>query len=548
MADTFDYVIVGAGSAGCILANRLSADGKHTVCLLEAGPPDRGLFVQLPSGFVKNLSNPRTNWNFEAEASAHINGRRMPVPRGKTLGGSSSINGMVYNRGQRMDYDLWAQLGNRGWGYADVLPYFKRCEQRVGEGDDTYRGRNGAMTVETLPYTHPLADVFIAGAAEIGIPLNPDYNGASQEGINYIQRTVRGRRRLSTARAFLRPARSRGNLSVITNAYATKVLLDGKKAIGIAYARGGKGGAPMEVRARREVILSGGTINSPLLLQLSGIGPSNLLSDMGIATVHDLPGVGENLCDHIAPRFVGRIKGIETLNEISRGPRLGWEILKYLVGAKSVVNLNPSMVYGFWHSNPAAKSNDLQFIFTPASFDPSRHGALADTPGFTLAAWQHRPESRGHVQATSRDPFQKPLIQPNYLAHEADQKAVVAAMRLARNLMHTRAMAPFLDGEEQPGEHVQSDDELLDVARDTGVSTYHLMGTCRMSPTTDPTAVVDDQLRVHGIQALRVVDASVMPRMMSANLAAGTMMIAEKASDMILGKPALEPIIVPEVA
>lgn len=546
MVETFDYVIVGAGSAGCILANRLSADGKHSVCILEAGPPDRNLYIHIPAGFIKNLDNPAVNWMYEAEPGPHINGRAMPVPRGKTLGGSSSINGMIYNRGQRLDYDLWAQLGNRGWGYADVLPYFKRCEQRVGEGDDTFRGREGPMTVETLGYTHPLADAFIRGAQEIGLPRNPDYNGASQEGINYVQRTVRSRRRMSTARAFLHPAKSRSNLSVVTEAFATKVLLDGKKAVGIAYAKGGRGGTPREVRANKEVILSGGVINSPQLLQLSGIGPSDLLQGLGIEVVHHLPGVGENLRDHYAPRFVVRAKGVETLNERARGLRQGWEIVKYLTGGKSIVNLNPSMVYGFWHSDTAARSNDIQFIFTPASYDEGKHGLLADWPGYTLAAWQHRPESSGYVRARSADPFEKPAIQPNYLAHELDQRTTVAAMRFARSLIHTNAMAPYYDGEVMPGEDVRSDDELLDAARRIGSTTYHPMGTCRMSPTSDPTAVVGDELKVHGMQGLRVVDASIMPRMMSANLAAGTMMIAEKASDMILGKTPLEPIIVPD--
>lgn len=357
-----------------------------------------------------------------------------------------------------------------------------------------------------------------------------------------MQRNVRGGRRLSTARAFLRPAMARGKLTVITEAFVTKVLMEGKKAIGVAYSRGGRGGAPMEVQAGREVILSGGTVNLPQLLQLSGIGPAGLLSDLGIEIVHHLQGVGENFRDHIAPRFVVRVKGIETLNELAHGPRLGWEVLRCLVGAKSIVGLNSSIVYGFWHSDPAAKTNDLQFMFTPASFDPFRHGALADWPDYSPAAWQHRPESDGYIRVRSDDPFETPSIQPNYLMHEADQRAAVAAMRLARSLTKTRAMAPYHDGEEQPGEKVQTDDELLHVACKTGASTYHLMGTCRMSPVNDPTAVVDDELRVHGIESLCVVDASIMRRMTSANLAAGTMMIAEKASDMILGEPALEPI------
>ena len=546
MPDTFDYVIVGAGSAGCILANRLSADGKYSVCVLEAGPPDRNIYIHIPAGFIKNLDNPNINWMYQAESGPHINGRKMPVPRGKTLGGSSSINGMIYNRGQRMDYDHWAQMGNRGWGYADVLPYFKRCEARVGDGDDTYRGRDGGMTVETMPYRHVLCDAFIQGAGELGLPHNPDYNGATQEGISYVQRHVKGRRRVSTARAYLHPAKSRTNLTVITEAFATQILLEGKKAVGVAYSKGGRRGTPKEVRANKEVILSGGVINSPQLLQLSGIGPADLLGSLGVEVRHELAGVGENLRDHYAPRFVVRVKNVDTLNEKARFPQRLWEIAKYFAGGQSIVNLNPSLVYGFWHSDPVAKSNDLQFIFTPASYDEGKHGVLADWPGFTVAAWQHRPESAGYVRARTADPFEKPVIQPNYLAHELDQRTTVAAMRLARSLIGTQAMAAYVDREELPGAAVQSDDELLDAARRIGATTYHPMGTCRMSPTTDPTAVVDDQLRVHGMEALRVVDASVMPRMMSANLAAGTMMIAEKASDMILGKAALEPIITPD--
>ena len=547
MADTFDYVIIGAGSAGCILANRLSADGKHSVCVLEAGPPDRNIYIHIPAGFIKNISNPSINWMHQAESNPHINNRKMPVPRGKTLGGSSSINGMIYNRGQRMDYDSWAQQGNRGWGYADVLPYFKRTEGRVGEADDTFRGRDGGMTVEQLGYTHPLADAFIKGAAEIGIPRNPDYNGERQEGLNYVQRNVRSRRRVSTARAYLNPAKSRSNLTVITNAHATQILLEGKKAVGVTYIKGGSGGSSREVRANREVILSGGAINSPQLLQLSGIGPASLLNELGVEVKHDLAGVGENLRDHYAPRFVCRAKNIETLNERAHGIRRAWEVVKYLAGAKSIVALNPSMVYGFWHTDPASKSNDLQFIFTPASYEEGKNAVLAKWPGFSIACWQHRPESSGYVRARSYNPFEKPAIQPNYLAHETDQRVVVQAMRLSRALIHTDALKPYYDGEELPGADVQSDDEMLDAARRTGATTYHVMGTCRMAPPSDPTAVVDDQLRVYGLEGLRVIDASIMPRMLSANLNAGTMMIAEKGADMILGKSALEPIVVPDL-
>lgn len=546
MADTFDYVIIGAGSAGCILANRLTADGRHNVCLLEAGPRDWHPYIHIPAGFIKTLMDPKVNWLYESEPSHWTGGRPIGVPRGKTLGGSSSINGHIYNRGQRMDFDSWAQRGNRGWGYADVLPYFRRCETRIGGGDETYRGRDGNMTVTDLNYDHPLCEAFIQGAGEIGIPRNPDYNGVRQEGISYVQRTAYKNRRMSTARAFLNPAKSRPNLTVHTGAHATRILFEGKRAVGVEYAKGGRGGATAQVRAGREVILSGGAINSPQLLQLSGVGPGDLLKSLGVEVKHDLPGVGENLRDHYAPRLSGKIKGAETINERARGLNLVGEVVKYFAGGKSILSLSPSMVYGFWHSDPATKSNDLQFIFTPASYKVGVHGLLDDHPGFTVATWQHRPESKGYVRARTADPFEKPAIQPNYLDHETDRRIVVEAMKLSRALIENAAMKPYFDGWVYPEADVRSDDELLEAARHYGNTTFHVMGTCRMAPDSDPTAVVDDALRVHGLEALRVIDASVMPAMVSANLNAATMMIAEKASDIVLGKPALEPIIVPD--
>jgi choline dehydrogenase len=464
------------------------------------------------------------------------------------LGGSSSINGHIYNRGQRMDFDNWAQRGNRGWGYADVLPYFIRCEKRVGGQDNMFRGREGNLQVTDLDHSHPLCEAFMQGAGEIGIPRNPDYNGERQEGISYVQRTTYGRRRVSTARAFLKPARSRANLTVKTNAFATRILLDGKRAVGIAYAKGGRGGRMTEVRARHEVILSGGTINSPQLLQLSGIGPAGLLRSHGIEVIHELNGVGENLRDHYAPRFSVRVKNIETINERAHGLNYYTEIAKYLLGAKSIVNLSPSMVYGFWHSDENARDLDLQFIFTPASYKAGVHGLLDDHPGFTTACWQHRPQSKGWVRLRSADPFDKPLIQPNYLDDEFDRRTTIGAMKLSRRLINTEAMKPFIDREEYPGDDVQSDDELLEAARHWGSTTFHVMGACRMGTDTDPTAVVDDELKVRGMESLRVIDASIMPTMISANLNAATMMIGEKGADLVLGKPALEPIIPPEQA
>jgi choline dehydrogenase len=544
VSESFDYVVVGAGSAGCILANRLSADGRHSVCLLEAGPRDWHPYIHIPAGFIKTLIDPKLNWLYQAEPSAGTGGRATPVPRGKTLGGSSAINGHIYNRGQRLDFDSWAQRGNAGWGYADVLPYFKRCESRVGDGDDTFRGRSGPLKVADIPYRHPLCDAFMDGAGELGIPRNPDYNGAVQEGISYVQRTAYRGRRVSTATAFLRPAKRRSNLTVKTHAHATRVLLDGKRAVGVEFARGGRNGELVQITARREVIVSGGAINSPQLLQLSGIGPGELLGSLGIEVHHDLAGVGENLQDHYAPRLSARVKGIETLNERATGLRLAGEIVRYLAGAQSIVNLSATMVYGFWHSDPVARSNDLQFIFTPASFKDGQHGVFDEHPGYTIAAWRHRPESRGYVRLRSMDPFEPPVIQPNYMDEESDRRATIEAMKLARRLMHTDAMEPYYAGETYPGEAAQSDDELLEGARRWGNTTYHVMGTCRMGPASDPSAVVDDRLRVHGMEGLRVIDASIMPAMISANLNAATMMIGEKGSDLVLAKPPLEPIIV----
>jgi choline dehydrogenase len=543
MSSEFDYVVVGAGSAGCILANRLTESGKNTVCLLEAGPPDWNPFIHIPAGFIKTLYNPKINWMYEAEPTYWTADRIIDVPRGKTLGGSSSINGHIYNRGQRLDYDTWSQRGNRGWGYADILPYFKKCEQRIGVGDDTFRGRDGNLQVTDLNYKHPLCEAFMEGAEELGIPRNLDYNGALQEGISYVQRTTYRRRRVSAARAFLNPAKKRSNLKVLTNAFVTRILLDNKTAYGVEFSKGGRGGKLLKVSAKKEVILSGGTINSPQLLQLSGIGAGALLDSLGIEIVHELAGVGENLRDHYAPRFCARVKGIETINEQSKGVKLLGEIAKYFVGGKSILNLSPSMVYGFWHSDPVAKNNDIQFVFAPASYKLGKHGLLADHPGFTVAAWQHRPDSKGWVRLRSADPFEKPIIQPNYLSEESDRAVTIKAMKLARNLMHTNSMRPYFDGEEYPGSEIESDDELLDAARHWGSTTYHVMGTCRMGPDSDPMAVVDDNLRVKGIANLRVIDASIMPTMLSANLNAGAMMIGEKGADLVLGNPAPEPII-----
>jgi choline dehydrogenase len=475
------------------------------------------------------------------EPSEWTGGRRILAPRGKTLGGSSSINGHIYNRGQRMDFDTWAQLGNRGWSYADVLPYFRRMERRIGDGDPKFRGRDGSLTVTDIDWRHPLCDAFIEGAVGLGIPRNPDYNGAIQEGVAYAQRTIHNGRRVSAARAFLHPAMRRPNLRVETRAHTTEILLEGRRAVGVRYRKGGRGGALREARARCDVILSAGTFNSPQLLQLSGIGPAPLLKSLGIPVRHALAGVGENLRDHYAPRFVARVKNIDTINEMVRGARLAGEIAKWLLTRKGVLALSPTHVYCFWRSDPNVENCDLQFTFTPASYREGVQGELEREPGMTVASWQQRPESRGYVRVRSADPFAAPIIQPNYLAEESDRRILLAGMKLARRLLKTRPLEPYYDREDFPGPEVQSDEELLEAAKKRGTTTFHPSGTCRMGSAGDPMAVVDDRLRVHGLEGLWVIDASIMPTMLSANINAATLMLADKASDFILGRTPPEP-------
>ena len=538
--DTFDYVIVGAGSAGSVLANRLSEDPATSVCVLEAGPADWHPYIHLPAGFIKTFYNTSINWCYSQEPGQYTAGRRIFSPRGKTLGGSSSINGHIYNRGQRSDFNTWAQIGNRGWGYADVLPYFKRLERRIGEGEDTYHGRDGNLTVTDIDWRDPLCEAFIAGAQSLGIPRNKDYNGATQEGVSYAQRTIHKGRRISAATAFLHPAMKRGNVTVRTRAHATEIVFDGKRAVGVRYAKGGRGGEIVEVRARREVILSGGSYNSPQLLQLSGVGPAPLLQAHGIPVRHALAGVGEGLQDHYAPRSVARVKNTKTINERARGLNLAYEVLKWATTRRGILALSPTLVYCFWHSGETAESSDLQLTFTPASYMEGEQGKLENEPGMSVASWQQRPESRGHVRLRSSDPFDAPLIQTNYLSHELDRRVTIAGMKLARRLLSSAPLAPYYDYEDFPGPGVTTDDEFLTAATQRAQTTFHPGCTCRMGPASDPLAVVDDRLRVHGLEGLRVVDASIMPRMISANLNASTLMIADKASDMIRDRAPLE--------
>ena len=538
--DSFDYVIIGAGSAGSVLANRLSEDPAVSVCVLEAGPADWHPYIHLPAGFIKTFYNKSINWCYSQEPGQYTAGRRIFSPRGKTLGGSSSINGHIYNRGQCSDFNTWAQIGNRGWGYADVLPYFKRLERRIGEGEDTYHGRDGALTVTDIDWRDPLCEAFIAGAQSLGIPRNKDYNGATQEGVSYAQRTIYKGRRISAATAFLHPAMKRGNVTVRTHAHATAIMFEGKRAVGVRYAKGGRGGEALEVRARREVILSGGSYNSPQLLQLSGVGPAALLQAHGIQVRHALAGVGEGLQDHYAPRSVARVKNTKTINERARGLNLAYEALKWATTRRGILALSPTLVYCFWHSGETAESSDLQLTFTPASYMEGEQGKLENEPGMSVASWQQRPESRGHVRLRSGDPFDAPLIQTNYLSAELDRRVTVAGMKLARRLLSSAPLSPYYDFEDFPGPGVTTDDEFLTAATQRAQTTFHPGCTCRMGPASDPLAVVDDRLRVHGLEGLRVVDASIMPRMISANLNASTLMIADKASDMIRDRAPLE--------
>ena len=533
--EVFDFVIVGAGAAGCVLANRLSADGKSTVCLLEAGPPDHNLFIHIPAGFIKLASNEKYTWQFKTEPSEGTAGRRIPTTQGKTLGGSSSINGFNCTRGQSNDYDEWAARGNPGWSYAEVLPYFKRSERRIGDFDPRYRGGDGLLPIADCDWRHPLCDAFIESAREIGVPDNPDYNAERQEGAGYYQRWIYKGRRNSTATTFLRPAMKRGNLTVRTNAQATQVLLEGKRAVGVAYSAGA--GEPVrEVRARREVILSAGAANTPKLLTLSGIAAANVLGEVGIPVQHHLPGVGENLQDHHMVRSVCRVKNAKTLNEIARGIQLLAQIALWCVGKPSILSISPSVAYAFWKSDDSLDRADLQFHFSPGSYKEGVAGLLDDFPGMTLGFYQLRPKSTGTIRLRSSNPFDFPLVQPNYMADEADKQVVAAALRLARKMLHGKALSHYLDRDEFPPASAVTDHDLIEFARHRGGTAWHLMGTCRMGPASDPGAVVDHELRVIGLQGLRVADASIMPTMPSGNTQIPTMMIAEKAADMILGR------------
>ena len=527
-ASEFDYVVVGAGSAGCVLANRLSANGKHSVLLLEAGPKDTNLWIHVPLGYGKLFKEKSVNWMYHTEPEPGLNGRQVFQPRGKVLGGSSSINGLLYVRGQHEDYDRWRQRGNAGWGYDDVLPYFKKAENQQ-RGGDKYHGTGGPLPVSDGRHADPVSEAFVVAAAEAGIPTNPDFNGATQEGAGFFQTTTTRGRRASSAFSYLRPARNRSNLHIETSALAQRILFEGRRAKAVEYKQDGR---VRIARARREILVSSGAYNSPQLLQLSGVGPADLLKSHGIEVVLNAAGVGNDLQDHMQVRLVTRCAQSVTLNDIINNPvRRVMAGLQYAAFRKGALTIAAGTSGAFFKTSPRLASPDIQIHFLPFSTDKMGE-KLHPYSAFSASVCQVRPESRGTLRIKSADPMAAPEIRINYLATETDRTVNVEGLKILRKILAAPALKPFVVEEADPGAKVVSDEDLLAFCRKRGSTVYHPTSTCRMG--NDSLAVVDQRLRLRGIEGLRVVDASVMPDLVSGNTNAPVIMIAEKASDMIL--------------
>jgi choline dehydrogenase len=522
-------VIIGAGSAGCVLAARLSEDPSVRVLLLEAGPEDRSIWLHLPIGYGKTMWSPRYNWCFHTDPDPNMNGRRIYWPRGKTLGGSSAINGLIYIRGQHEDYDNWAALGNSGWGSDQVLPYFIRSESNQ-RGADRWHGDRGPLKVSDIAAKHELIEAFIEGAAQEGVPRTEDFNGAVQEGAGYYQLTTWKGLRCSTATGYLKPARQRRNLTVICEARATRLVLRSGRTTGVQYLRAGKQAI---AHCEGEVLLCAGAIQSPQLLQLSGIGPAGLLARHGIDVVLDAPGVGANLQDHLQVRL-----GYECSKPVTTNDQLNSLPGKALIGLQWLLRRQGPLAVGinqggcFMRALPDSTRPDIQFHVATLSADMAG-GKVHPWSGFTLSICQLRPQSRGHIRIKSADPLAVPEMQPNYLATELDRSTVVAGLKAARRIAQTPAMSAYVKRELKPGPEAASDEALLEFARDNGATIFHPSGTCRMGPANDPMAVLDERLRVRGVEGLRVVDCSAMPTLVSGNTNAPVIMMAEKAADMI---------------
>lgn len=525
--ESFDYVIVGAGSAGCVLANRLTEDGRSTVAILEAGPRDTNPWIHIPAGYFRTMYNPEVTWQYGSGPEPHLDGRIVAWPRGRVLGGSSSINGLLYVRGQARDYDVWRQLGNDGWAFRDVLPYFRRAEDQE-RGSDDLHGKGGPLAVTDVRMESLLCEAYIAAAIEAGVPPTRDFNGATQEGAGYYQLTTRDGRRASTAMSYLHPASKRKNLAVITDAEVERIVLDGKRAVGVRYTT--KAGTKT-IRARREILLAAGAIGSPQILELSGIGQGDVLKAAGIEVRHELKGVGENLQDHYQVRFVYEMSTNDSLNAVWNSPLKQVKTgIEYATRRRGILTIGAGVAGIFAKTQPDLDEPDIQFHFMPLSAERPGQG-LHTFSGVTQSVCVLRPESRGHQHILSPDPKAKPSIVANYLAAESDRRITLDGMKLARKISEMPSFKKVMKREHFPGTETRTDDEMMAIARKWGTTIFHPCGTCKMG--TDPMAVVDPRLRVHGTEGLRVIDASIMPNLVSGNTNAPTIMIAEKASDMI---------------